>query len=174
MSGIVGILNLDGAPASHHLLQELTDFLKPRGPDAQQIWADGPVGFGHTLFKTTEESEFESQPFTLGSGTWITADARIDAQQELIRELCARGQEPAPHVTDPELILRAYEAWGEACVEHLLGDFALESGTDGASGSFALAIIWASGPCTMPELDRSSSSVTRWIAFANVPSYRIG
>lgn len=124
MSGIVGILNLDGAPADKHLLQDLTNFLKPRGPDAQRIWADGPVGFGHTLFKTTEESEHECQPFTLGSGTWITADARVDAQSELIEHLRARGQEPAHHATDAELILRAYEAWGESCVEHLLGDFA--------------------------------------------------
>ncbi len=27
-------------------------------------------------------------------------------------------------VTDPELILHAYCAWGDACVEHLIGDFA--------------------------------------------------
>jgi asparagine synthase (glutamine-hydrolysing) len=124
MSGIVGILNLDGTPADRQLLQILTSSLKPRGPDAQRVWLDGPVGFGHTLFKTTEESEFECQPFTLGSGTWITADARVDAQRELIEGLTAKGQAPGPHATDPELILRAYEAWGESCLEHLLGDFA--------------------------------------------------
>jgi asparagine synthase (glutamine-hydrolysing) len=124
MSGIVGVRNLDGAPVDRQFLQQLTCFLTPRGPDAQQIWVDGPVGFGHTLFKTTEESEYESQPFTLGSGTWITADARIDARHELIDQLKACGQQPAPHATDPELILRAYEAWGESCIEHLLGDFA--------------------------------------------------
>jgi asparagine synthase (glutamine-hydrolysing) len=33
------------------------------------------------------------------------------------------GHATAP-VTDVELILRAYHAWGEECVEHLLGDFA--------------------------------------------------
>ncbi|HTC63020.1 MAG TPA: asparagine synthase-related protein [Candidatus Saccharimonadales bacterium] len=124
MSGIVGILNLDGAPVDRSLLQNLTSFLKPRGPDAQQIWMDGPVGFGHSLFKTTDESEHESQPFTLGTGTWITADARIDAQSELIEKLKIQGQHITPHPTDVELILRAYEAWGESCVEHLLGDFA--------------------------------------------------
>ena len=124
MSGIVGALNLDGAPIDRELLQQLTNSLTPRGPDAQRIWTAGPVGFGHTLFKTTEKSDRECQPFTLGNGTWITADARVDAQPELIEHLTAQGQEPAPHATDAELILRAYEVWGESCVEHLMGDFA--------------------------------------------------
>ena len=51
---------------------------------------------------------------------WITADARIDAREELIAKLprSPRNQ------NDAELILLAYEVWGEDCVKHLLGDFA--------------------------------------------------
>ena len=40
----------------------------------------------------------------------IFANARIDAREELL--------------PDTELILRAYERWGDDCVKHLLGDFA--------------------------------------------------
>ena len=36
----------------------------------------------------------------------------------------ARGWPCHGPATDVELILRAYHAWGENCVEHLLGDFA--------------------------------------------------
>ena len=50
----------------------------------------------------------------------ITADARIDAREDLIAKL------PRPPRTqdDAELILLAYERWGEDCVNHLIGDFA--------------------------------------------------
>ena len=124
MSGIVGIVHLDGAPVDRALLQRLTDFQSFRGPDAKQIWLNGNVGFGYTLLKTTDESETERQPLTLDGHTWIVADARVDAQQDLIAELLAKGQSVQPGTTDVELILRAYIVWGEDCVEHLLGDFA--------------------------------------------------
>jgi asparagine synthase (glutamine-hydrolysing) len=128
MSGIVGILQLNGAPVDRQLLQRLTDFQSFRGPDAKQIWLDGNVGFGHTLLKTTEESERETQPFTLGDGVWIVADARVDGRQELIAELESKGQQipssDIARITDVELILRSYQLWGENCLDHLIGDFA--------------------------------------------------
>ena len=158
MSGIVGILNLDGAPVDRRLLGRMTDFMAYRGPDAQTIWVDGPVGFGHTMLRTTFEAEHERQPFSLDGETWIIADARIDGREELIRKLkssevslrafpspglrppspTGRGaggegrpqtansrQDHSPEaVPDVELILRAYQVWGEDCVHHLLGDFA--------------------------------------------------
>jgi len=125
MSGIVGIVHLDGAPIDRGLLSRMTDFMAFRGPDAREIWVDGNVGFGHTLLKTTDESERERQPFTLDGRVWIVADARVDARSELIPKLKAHGHDDlSPAATDVELILRSYQVWGEDCVEHLLGDFA--------------------------------------------------
>jgi asparagine synthase (glutamine-hydrolysing) len=127
MSGIVGIFHLDGSPVDRQLLQRLTDFQSFRGPDAKQIWLEGNIGFGHTLLRTTDESQDEVQPFTLGDGVWIVADARVDAQRELIEALQAKGQQipsgATPGITDAELILRSYQVWGEGCLEHLIGDF---------------------------------------------------
>jgi asparagine synthase (glutamine-hydrolysing) len=124
VSGIVGIVNLDGAPLNRRLLTRMTEALAFRGPDSQRIWIDGAVGFGHTLLKTTDESEQEHQPLTLDGQVWIVADARIDARQDLIAELKSHGQEVAIDAPDAELILRSYSVWRERCVEHLLGDFA--------------------------------------------------
>jgi asparagine synthase (glutamine-hydrolysing) len=127
MSGIVGILQLDGAPVDRQLLQRLTDFQCFRGPDAKQIWLNGNIGLGHTLLRTTEESEHETQPFTLDDGVWIVADARVDGRRELIAELQSKGQQipsaDTAHITDVELILRSYQVWGEDCLDHLIGDF---------------------------------------------------
>ena len=50
---------------------------------------------------------------------WLKANARIDGRDELIRKLAVTNSP-----TDDELILHAYEAWGEDCVKHLIGDFA--------------------------------------------------
>ncbi len=124
MSGIVGILHLDGAPLDAGLLQRLVDFQKFRGPDAQQLWISGHIGLGHTLLKTSDESTDECQPFHLGDNTRIVADARVDGRSELVAKLTAAGQNAPSDATDAELILRSYGAWGEACLEHLLGDFA--------------------------------------------------
>ncbi len=124
MSGIVGILHLDGAPVDAELLQRLVDFQKFRGPDAQRLWISGQVGLGHTLLKTSDESTHECQPFHLGDNIWIAADARVDGRSELVAKLTAAGQNAPSNATDAELILRSYRAWGEACLEHLLGDFA--------------------------------------------------
>jgi asparagine synthase (glutamine-hydrolysing) len=124
MSGIAGIVNLNQARVERRLLQRLADFLAFRGPDAQETWIDHNFGFAHTSLRTTFESEHEHQPFTLDGKVWIVADARVDARKELIAELAASGRILPPEATDVELILRAYHAWGESCVEHLLGDFA--------------------------------------------------
>ncbi len=124
MSGIVGIVHFDGAPIDRHLLGQMTASLAFRGPDAQDIWISGHVGFGHTLLRTTDEAEHERQPFTLDGQIWIVADARVDARRNLIPQLRALGHKDlSPDAADVELILRAYQAWGESCVERLLGDF---------------------------------------------------
>lgn len=125
MSGIAGIVNFDGAPIDRDLLSRMTDYITFRGPDASEIWTDGSAGLGHTMLRTTWESETEKQPLTLDGNTWLIADARIDARQELVRKLegkLCRSFTTIP--TDAELILHAYEAWGEDCVKHLIGDFA--------------------------------------------------
>ncbi len=124
MSGIVGLVNLDGAPIERDWLLTMTRHMACRGPDAQDIWIDGPVGLGHTLLRATDESATEHQPFSLDGQVWITADARIDGRKELQEKLSARDRSPLSAVPDVELILRAYLLWKEDCLRHLIGDFA--------------------------------------------------
>jgi asparagine synthase (glutamine-hydrolysing) len=124
MSGIVGILNLDGAPVDRLLLEQMTESLDFRGPDAQNVWIDGRVGFGHTLLQVTDESLHEKQPCSVDGEVWITADARIDDREYLINKLAAHHRKARLDRPDVELILHAYHAWGDRCTEHLLGDFA--------------------------------------------------
>jgi asparagine synthase (glutamine-hydrolysing) len=123
VSGFVGLLHLDSSPADVELLRRMTAALAFRGPDAQEVWVGGAVGFGHTLLRTTDEAAHEHQPFSFEGQVWITADARVDAREDLLRKLKERGRRAEASAPDVELILHAYLAWGEDCVRHLLGDF---------------------------------------------------
>ena len=122
MSGIVGIVNFDGAPIDRDLLARLTDSMTFRGPDAQEIAIDGHAGFGHTMLRTMCDIATEKQPLTLDGKIWLTADARLDGRDELIEKLRLPHNRSKPN--DAELILFAYTAWQENCIDHLIGDFA--------------------------------------------------
>jgi asparagine synthase (glutamine-hydrolysing) len=124
VSGIVGTFHRDGAPAGRQLLRALTQFLAYRGPDARDVWADGPVGFGYALLRTNPASFGEGQPASLEGRLWVVADARLDCHAELEAELDSAERRVRSNAADSELILHAYAAWGEECVQHLRGDFA--------------------------------------------------
>jgi asparagine synthase (glutamine-hydrolysing) len=124
VSGIVGFFGRGGAPVDRALLRSLTQFLSFRGPDAREVWAEGPVGFGHTLLRTTDEALTERQPLTIEGRYTIVADARIDCRAELMAALVDAGRKVRESSPDPELIVHAYAEWGDKCVERLRGDFA--------------------------------------------------
>lgn len=124
MSGIAGIWTRDGRSIDRSVLEQMADSLAYRGPDAQATWTERPMGLVHTLLRTTREAEWEHQPATLDDEVWITADARVDGRDELRLALETAGERDLDAATDPELLLHAYRAWGEGCVERVIGDFA--------------------------------------------------
>src|SRR5262249_21169187 len=120
MSGIFGIHFLNGAPVSDPQLKRMSGLLAHRGPDGEGRWCDHSVGLGHRMLCTTPEAITEQVPLVDRAGSLvITADARLDNRVELISALGVSANS-----SDGELILAAYRKWGEACPEHLLGDFA--------------------------------------------------
>lgn len=125
MSGIAGIVHADASPVDARLLDRMATHLEFRGPDARQIWSRGGVGFCHTLLRTGPHPRPEAQPCTLDEKVLALADVRLDARDNLIAELRARQRRVSAEITDVELILHAWGVWGEKCVEHLHGDFAL-------------------------------------------------
>lgn len=102
----------------------MVDALEHRGPDGADTWRDGSVGLGHLMLETTPEDQHESLPLVDRTGNFaITADARIDNRDELIKALDVREPDDRP-ITDTELILAAYKRWGRDCPKKLLGTFA--------------------------------------------------
>ncbi len=123
MSGFAGVFHLDGAPANRAWLETMADFLAFRGPDGRQVWVSGNAGLCHTLLRVAKETDGRPQIASLNGCLWIVADARIDDRETLISELSSVPPRDLRAASSAELILHAYDAWGEACVEHLLGDF---------------------------------------------------
>jgi asparagine synthase (glutamine-hydrolysing) len=124
MSGIVGIYYFDERPVALNDVGRMVDQLAHRGPDGSDLWVEGAVGLGHRMLWTTPESVTEQLPAKSPSGHLvITADARIDNRDDLIRILALPMSSHDP-VTDSQLILAAYEKWGEHCLKHLIGDYA--------------------------------------------------
>lgn len=124
MSGIMGIYNLDGRPVERNALQRMLDVLEHRGTDHVGLWADGAVGLAHRMRWVTPESLLEDLPSSNPRGDLkITADARIDNRDELISALQLLSWE-REKITDSQIILAAYEKWGDRCPSYLMGDFA--------------------------------------------------
>ena len=124
MSGIAGVIALDGAPLDSALPARMADFLAPRGPDGRRSWSAGPAGLAHALLRTGDVGDDVPQPLSLDGQTHVVADARIDGRAELVRELHGAGIVAAADAPAAELILHAVRAWGDDAPRHLLGDFA--------------------------------------------------
>jgi asparagine synthase (glutamine-hydrolysing) len=124
VSGVVGIVNIDGEPVDALLVSRLTRSLTFRGPDAQRARTILNAGFGYTSLQLADGAEAVPQPFEDEAGRWIVGDVRLDGRETLVGELAAtQGERPNSRCSDAELILSAYAAWGDDCAGRLRGDF---------------------------------------------------
>ncbi len=124
MCGIAGVCNLNGEAVSTNLLKRMTDVIAHRGPDGEGQYTDGPVGLGHRRLAIIDLSPSGQQPMANVAGDCvITYNGEIYNFQKLRVELEARGYQ-FHSKTDTEVVVHAYEEWGEKCVEHFNGMFA--------------------------------------------------
>ncbi len=122
MSGFAAIFHLDGAPLERAWIERMADFLAFRGPDSREVWASDSAAMCHTLLRTSARSDGTAQIANRDGRLWITGDIRIDDRDTLIAKLSDRSCN-LKNASSAELVLLAYETWGETSLEHLLGDF---------------------------------------------------
>ncbi|XHC00644.1 N-acetylglutaminylglutamine amidotransferase [Nitratireductor sp. ac15] len=124
MCGICGELRLDGRPASPVALSKMMDCLAPRGPDGAGAVIHGSAAFGHRRLKIIDLSEKARQPMEDAElGLTIAFNGCIYNYPELRAELESRGYRFFS-TGDTEVILKAWHAWGEDCVNRFHGMFA--------------------------------------------------
>ena len=128
MCGMTGWLAFShGLTAHRDTLQRMTDTLAPRGPDAQGVWIDGPIGLGHRRLSIID-LKGGRQPMLADHGgqraaAVISYTGEVYNFPELRRELLERGHRFETR-SDTEVVLRAYLEWGVAFVERLNGMYA--------------------------------------------------
>ncbi|MEW6096096.1 MAG: asparagine synthase (glutamine-hydrolyzing) [bacterium] len=124
MCGIAGIYNLNNEPVSQDTLKRMCDIIRHRGPDDEGQWVDGNIGFGHRRLSIIDLSPAGHQPMSNEDKTvWITYNGEVYNYIELRSELEAKGHCFNSH-TDTEVIIHAYEEYGEECLNKFNGMFA--------------------------------------------------
>lgn len=123
MCGIAGILSVEPHRGLRRELLAMQSAIRHRGPDGQGDWVSscGRVGLAHVRLSIIDLSESAAQPMSSESGNVITYNGEIYNYVELRKEL---GEGNLRTSSDTEVILLAYERWGERCVERLRGMFA--------------------------------------------------
>ncbi len=125
MSGLAGILRLDGAPVDPGALDAMVATMPHRAVDGRASWIDGPVGLAHLQLRTTAEAAHEHQPVQDDDAqVCLTLDGRIDNRAELRAGLGA-ATAGLRDGSDAELLLRSYLRWGPACLSRVVGEFAV-------------------------------------------------
>ncbi len=124
MCGFCGELRLDGGAGRIDLVRRMLPSLARRGPDGEGVWHDGPVALGHRRLAIIDLSDHAAQPMVDATlGLTLVFNGTIYNYRELRTELAELGYHFFSR-GDSEVILKAYHAWGEHCVERLHGMFA--------------------------------------------------
>jgi asparagine synthase (glutamine-hydrolysing) len=98
--------------------------LQHRGPDDQSTYIDDMVSLGHRRLAIIDLSPAGRQPKCNEDGSiWIVFNGEIYNFQEIRADLKQRGHTFSSN-TDTEVIIHAYEEWGEGCVERFNGMWA--------------------------------------------------
>ncbi len=125
MCGILGLIESQ-QPVDPAAFARMLATLAARGPDGSgtRILRQGRVALGHRRLAILDLSENAAQPMTNEDGTlWLTFNGEIYNFRELRKQLEGMGHR-FRSATDSEVILHAYEEWGDDCVLRLRGIFA--------------------------------------------------
>lgn len=124
MCGIVGIFDTTGQrEISDSLLSRMNQTQVHRGPDEQGIHIEPGVGLGHRRLSIIDLASGQQPLFNEDHSVVVTYNGEIYNFPELSSELKSKGHLFRTH-SDTEVIVHAWEEWGESCVEHFRGMFA--------------------------------------------------
>jgi asparagine synthase (glutamine-hydrolysing) len=124
--GIAGSIALrEGLPPpALEDLAAMVGALRHRGPDEFGLYRDRRAALGHARLSIIDLTTGQ-QPLCNEDGSlWVVFNGEIFNYVELRAELCALGHRFRTR-SDTEVIVHAYEAWGDAAFERFNGQFAI-------------------------------------------------
>lgn len=124
MCGITGIFDIRGKrDIDRAVLHRMNESQFHRGPDEGGLHLEPGIGLGHRRLAIIDLATGQQPLYNEDNSVCIVFNGEIYNYQELIPELQALG-----HIfhtrSDTEVVVHAWEAWGERCVDRFRGMFA--------------------------------------------------
>jgi asparagine synthase (glutamine-hydrolysing) len=119
-----GILGIYGKNIDENEVKRALDTISHRGPDASGLFKDKNIMLGHRRLSIIDLSKNGKQPMANeNDDMFIIYNGELYNFQNLRLELEKKGHEFRSN-SDTEVILHAYEEYGEKCVKKFNGMFA--------------------------------------------------
>lgn len=123
MCGICGIVNLTDTPAERSVLQNMCDVIRHRGPDDEGFFVNKNVGLGMRRLSIIDLSGGQQPIFNETETVCVVLNGEIYNYLELKQLLEKLGHRFRTRC-DTEVIVHAYEEWGDESPKKLRGMFA--------------------------------------------------
>lgn len=123
MCGINGIYKFSGNTIDASVIHKMNDTLKHRGPDAEGVYSDEFVHFGHRRLSIIDLEGRSNQPFKSDCGKYVMVfNGEIYNYKEIKSQLTDYNFTTN---SDTEVVIAAYKKWGDKCLRSFNGMFAL-------------------------------------------------
>ncbi len=125
MCGICGAISLQhGYPVNRKLVYNMNRVLFHRGPDDEGYYFSNNIGMGMRRLSIIDLQTGEQPIHNEDQTLWVVFNGEIYNYRELRHELVQKGHQFYTK-SDTEVIVHAYEAWGEDFLSKLNGMFAI-------------------------------------------------
>lgn len=125
MCGICGIIRFDNKSVQEAHIRKMMQIMKHRGPDDEGVFIEKSVGFGFVRLSIIDLSPSGHQPMYSHDERYVIVyNGEIYNYIELREELLKAGFGFKTQ-TDTEVLLNAYIHWGEDCLDHFNGMWAV-------------------------------------------------
>ncbi len=124
MCGIAGFIDVQRSrDSAEQLIDSMCKIIRHRGPDDQGVWVGDGVALGMRRLSIIDLAGGHQPIFNEDSSILVVFNGEIYNYRELQKELQECGHRFATR-SDTEVIVHAYEEYGDDCVKHFRGMFA--------------------------------------------------
>ena len=123
MCGLAGIVLAHPGHPDERVLLAMRDAQSHRGPDEAGIHLGEGVGLGHRRLSIIDLSHGQQPMLDEAAGLALIYNGELYNFQAIRAELEALGTAFTSQ-SDTEVVLRAWQQWGDACLQRLVGMFA--------------------------------------------------
>jgi asparagine synthase (glutamine-hydrolysing) len=123
MCGICGVVGVTESESTEGVVRQMMGQMHHRGPDDEGIFVDNSVVLGMRRLSIIDLRGGQQPVFNEDGTVVVVFNGEIYNFQELRSTLESRGHAFRTR-SDTEVVVHAYEEWGEDCVDYLEGMFA--------------------------------------------------